>query len=120
MTDASVSRVSAPSAEVAPVGDKGKGVRRGIAYFFMIAYALLMFVPFAWMVITSFKTQPDAVQMTFIPNPFTTEGWQDAFGLDPSVLRLFFNSALIAGVVTLTNVTFGAMAGYAFARLRFP
>ena len=107
--------------DVAPVGDRGKKIRRAIAYAFLIGYALLMFVPFAWMLITSFKTQPDSVQLTFIPNPFTVQGWENAFtALNPSLPRLFFNSALIAGAVTLTNVALGSMAGYAFARLRFP
>jgi multiple sugar transport system permease protein len=96
-------------------------MRRTIAYAFLIGYALLMFVPFAWTVITSFKTQPDALRLTFIPDPFTTIGWQNAFTqLNPALPRLFFNSGLIAGVVTVTNVALGAMAGYAFARLRFP
>ena len=34
--------------------------------------------------------------------------------------RLFLNSAIIAVVVTLTNLVLGSIAGYAFARLRFP
>jgi multiple sugar transport system permease protein len=108
--------------EVAPVGDRGKRVRRSVAYVFLIAYALLMFVPFTWMVITSFKTQADSVRMTLLPSPFTIdEGWSFAWEqLDPTLPRLFFNSALIAGAITLTNVVLGSMAGYAFARLRFP
>ncbi len=107
--------------DVAVAGDRGRSVRRGIAYGFLIAYAMLMFVPFAWTIITSFKTTPDSLRMTFIPQPFTIEGWQNAFTqLNPPLLRLFFNSALIAGAVTLTNVVLGSMAGYAFARLRFP
>ena len=39
--------------------------------------------------------------------------------LDPSLPRLFFNSGLIAVVVTVSNVVLGSIAGYAFARLRF-
>ena len=42
---------------------------------FLIGYALLMFVPFAWTLITSFKTLPDSVQLTIIPDPFTLDGW---------------------------------------------
>ena len=34
-----------------------RGLRRAIAYVLMISYALLMFVPFTWTVITSFKTR---------------------------------------------------------------
>jgi multiple sugar transport system permease protein len=104
-----------------PVGDTGAKWRRRIAYTVLIAYALLMFIPFAWTVITSFKTIPDSVRLTFVPDPISLDGWKEAFsGLSPGLLQLFFNSALIAGIVTITNVILGAMAGYAFARLRFP
>nr|MBA2253596.1 carbohydrate ABC transporter permease [Chloroflexota bacterium] len=104
-----------------PVGDKSKGLRRKIAYGFLIFYALLMFVPFLWVVVTSFKTNADALRLTFLPNPFVTIGWENAFNnLNPTLPRLFFNSALIAGTVSATNLIFGSMAGYAFARLRFP
>jgi multiple sugar transport system permease protein len=107
--------------EVGPVGDRGATLRRRVAYVFLIGYALLMFIPFVWTVITSFKTVPDSVQMTLIPQPFTLEGWQTAWTeVDPPLPRLFFNSFLLAGSVMITNVALGAMAGYAFARLRFP
>lgn len=92
-----------------------------LAYVFLIGYALLMFVPFVWSVITSFKTLPDSVQLSVIPNPFTLEAYDYIFNkLDPPLPRLFFNSGLIAGAVTITNVVLGSIAGYAFARLRFP
>ncbi len=59
--------------------------------------------------------------MTFIPEPFTVDAWETAFvRLKPPLHRLFFNSFLIAGVATISNVLLGSMAGYAFARLRFP
>jgi multiple sugar transport system permease protein len=94
---------------------------RRIAYVILIGYALLMFVPFAWSVLTSFKTLPDSVRLTIIPDPFTLDAYDEVFNkLDPSLPRLFFNSGLIAGVVTITNVVLGSIAGYAFARLRFP
>ena len=113
---------STPAADITRVGDRGVRTRRLVAYAFLIAYALLMIVPFAWSVSTSFKTNSDAVrQLTFMPNPVSLEGWQTAFNeLDPGLPRLFLNSTLIAGAVTLTNVVLGSMAGYAFARLRFP
>ncbi len=87
----------------------------------MIGYALLMFVPFTWTVITSFKTLPDATRLTVIPSPFTLAAWEYAIGrLEPSVVVLFGNSFFIATVVTLSNLVLGSLAGYAFARLRFP
>jgi multiple sugar transport system permease protein len=117
-TDVSIAR---PVERPAPVGDRTVSWRRRLAYAVLIGYALLMFVPFAWTIITSLKTIPDSVQLTFIPEPFTVEGWEKAWTrLDPSLPRLFFNSGLLAGSVMVTNVVLGSMAGYAFARLRFP
>jgi multiple sugar transport system permease protein len=104
-----------------PAGDRWAVTRRRIAYAFLIGYALLMFIPFGWTLITSFKTIPDSVQLTLIPQPFTLEGWRTAWTeLDPPLPLLFFNSFLLAITVMISNVVLGAMAGYAFARLRFP
>ena len=108
-------------AEVTVVGDTSRAWRIRIAYFFLIAYALLMFVPFAWTVITSFKTLEDSVRLTFVPQPFTTAAWDYALNnLQPNIVQMFFNSFAIAIAVTITNVVLGSFAGYAFARLRFP
>ena len=68
-------------------------IRRAIAYVFLVGYALLMIVPFAWQVITSFKTDRDALQLTIIPDPFTLQGWENGFlTLEPPIPQLFLNS----------------------------
>jgi multiple sugar transport system permease protein len=114
-------RPAAEPPEARPVGDRTLGLRRRLAYVLMIGYALLMFVPFAWTVITSFKTRPDALRLTIIPQPVSLAGWQFTLEeLEPSIVTLFTNSVLLAGIVTLTNLVLGSLAGYAFARLRFP
>ncbi|MEO6208429.1 MAG: hypothetical protein ABIP77_10820, partial [Candidatus Limnocylindrales bacterium] len=108
-------------AEVAPVGDRGRKWRKRLAYVLLIGYAVLMFVPFAWSVITSFKTLPDALHLTFLPQPVTTEAYSYVFNtLDPSILVLFWNSVVLATIVTISNLVLGSIAGYAFARMRFP
>jgi multiple sugar transport system permease protein len=105
--------------EVRPVGDTRRW-RRRIAYGLLITYAILMCVPFTWSVVTSFKTLPDSVQLTFLPNPFTLDAWRYVFAnLDPSIWRMFLNSAGIAIAITISNVILASLAGYAFARLRF-
>lgn len=107
--------------EVRPVGDRSVHWRRRIAYLILIAYAIIMFIPFAWSIITSFKTLPDSVRLTVVPQPFTLEGWEFTLTkLTPPITTLFFNSAVIAVAVTITNLVLGSLAGYAFARLRFP
>jgi multiple sugar transport system permease protein len=103
------------------VGDQRGPWRRRLAYVILIGYALLMFIPFSWSVITSFKTLPDSVRLTVIPDPVTTAGWDFALTkLNPPLPVLFLNSAIIAAAVTFTNLVLGSISGYAFARLRFP
>ena len=109
-------------AEAGPVGSqRGARIRRTIAYALLISYALLMFIPFAWSVSTSLKTLPEAVQFTPIPRQLTFEGYTIAWTqLDPALPRLFLNSFIIAGAVTILNLVLDSLGGYAFARLRFP
>jgi multiple sugar transport system permease protein len=110
-----------PAARAAAPGVGRRRWQKRLVYVLLIGYAILMFVPFAWSLITSFKTLPDSVQLTFIPNPFTLDAYDYVFNkLDPPLPRLFFNSGVIAGAVTVSNVVLGSIAGYAFARLRFP
>lgn len=96
-------------------------VLRAGAYVLLAGYTLLVFVPFAWSLVTSFKTLPDSLGLGILPHPLTTYGYQKALtGLTPGLPALLLNSTLIAASVTVTNVALGALAGYAFARLRFP
>ena len=62
------------------------------------------------------------MKLQIIPSHgFTLDAWQYAWNtLKPPLPALFLNSALIAGAVTITNLALGSLAGYAFARLRFP
>jgi ABC-type glycerol-3-phosphate transport system permease component len=107
--------------EVAGEG-RSRRLRRAIAYTLLIAYSVVMFIPFAWSVSTSFKTLPDVNDdLSFIPDPFTLDAWQYAWNeLNPALPVLFVNSAILAIAVMVTNLVLGSLAGYAFARLRFP
>jgi multiple sugar transport system permease protein len=112
---------AAPATTSSHVGDTTVHWRRRIAYAVMIGYAILMFTPFAWSVITSFKTLPDSVRLTVIPDPTTVDAWRYVFEkLQPSIFRLFLNSGAIALTITISNLILASLAGYAFARLRFP
>jgi multiple sugar transport system permease protein len=92
-----------------------------LAYAVLIAYSIFVFLPFLWTLITSFKTLPDSLRLTFIPQPFTFIGYEKAFTqLSPNIVVLFLNSVLLASIITVTNVILAAVGGYAFARLRFP
>lgn len=96
-------------------------IGRGLVYAILITYSVLVFVPFLWTISTSFKTLPESLLLTFIPQNPTAQGYITAWTqLKPVLPVMFFNSALVAALATVTNVFFGALGGYAFARLRFP
>jgi multiple sugar transport system permease protein len=94
--------------------------RRVVAYALLISWALLMFVPFAWTIITSLKDRPEAMRISLPLSP-DFDAYAYAWGsISPGLPQMFLNSLGIAAAVTLSNIFLGAMAGYAFARLRFP
>jgi multiple sugar transport system permease protein len=82
--------------------------------------ALVWAMPFLWMISTSFK-RPEHVmtqEIEWIPRVFTLDNYAKVFEFP--ILRWAFNSLVQASVSTALCVLFGAMAGYALARMRFP
>jgi multiple sugar transport system permease protein len=94
-------------------------IGRIVLYLILLAVALLYFVPFLWSLSTSFKTLPDTQHFNFIPHPFTTSAWTTVWN-DYDFKRYALNSLFLAVVVTVLNLFFASLGGYAFARLRFP
>jgi multiple sugar transport system permease protein len=86
-----------------------------------IVIALLWAMPFVWMVSTSLKFPGDVmtVEVEWLPRRVTLDNYIKVFTEYP-VARWFFNSVFVSVVSTGLNIVFGAMAGYALARLRFP
>jgi len=93
--------------------------RRTLVYLLLLGVSLLFFVPFIWTIATSFKTIPDSVNVSLIPNPFTTEAWH-AIWTQYDFSLYVRNSLFLAVVVTLLNIFLAGLGGYAFARLSFP
>ena len=79
-----------------------------------------MFVPFAWTIITSFKDRPEAMTIGLPASPDIDAYAHVWSRVDPALPQLFMNSLGLAAAVSVSNVILGSMAGYAFARLRFP
>jgi len=77
-------------------------------------------MPFVWMVSTSLKLPEHVMteQVEWFPRVFTLQNYTKVFEFP--ILRWAFNSLVQAGVSTALCVLFGAMAGYALARMRFP
>lgn len=92
-----------------------------VAYVVLIAMAIVSIFPFAWMISTSLKSAGDifAWPPQLIPNPIVWHNYVHVFELMPFG-RFFLNTVFYAVCVTAGQLFFCSLAGFAFARLRFP
>lgn len=92
---------------------------RGAAYLLLLAFLVSILFPFAWMVLTSFKTLNDYANNPFgLPTTFVWENFGAAWETG-HFLRLYFNSLLVTSVSVLGIVFSCGAAGYAFAHFPF-
>lgn len=77
--------------------------------------------PFLWMVLTSFKTVGEAMQIppTFFPKQFLVAAYGQIITALPFA-RVYLNTIISTVVTTIVQVMFCSMAAYAFARIEFP
>ena len=77
--------------------------------------------PFLWMVLTSFKTVGEAMQIppTFFPKQFLVDAYGQIITALPFA-RVYLNTIISTVVTTIVQVMFCSMAAYAFARIEFP
>lgn len=81
---------------------------------------IVMLLPFAWMISTSLKTGDATFVMPpqLIPGEPTLRNYTDIFGAVP-MGQFLINSIFVSVVSTAIMVLNCAMAGYAFARIKF-
>lgn len=86
------------------------------------AGALAVFFPFFWMAVTSLKTVPEIqrVPLQVMPDHWThLDNYREVFARQPFG-RFLLNSALIASVSAVSSLIVSSLAGYGFAKFRFP
>ncbi|WP_422769240.1 carbohydrate ABC transporter permease [Plantactinospora sp. WMMC1484] len=87
-----------------------------------LAVLAVLLYPIGWLVAASFKPSGSILgSLHLLPTEPTVANYRRAAdGLAGiSVLRFFWNSAILAGLSVAGTVASSALAGYAFARLRF-
>jgi multiple sugar transport system permease protein len=135
--------LSPTTAELAGTATERVRVKRGIRWGRVAGWAvmgLIIFVslfPFFWMIRTALSTNADLVtgSQSLVPDHPTLLNLKQALGLasqkelvaagtqtsvDVNFFTALRNSIIVATLITLGQVTFCAMAAYAFARLKFP
>jgi len=97
-----------------------RNTRAAVFYILAIAMSVFMFLPFFWSLMTSIKPDEEifSLPIRWLPSHITFEHYQNAFRTVPFGLY-FWNSFFLATMGVLTNLFFGSLSGYAFAKLRF-
>lgn len=95
--------------------------RKWLVVMILLLGAVGMVLPYYWMVLTSLK--PPEELYTYPPRFYvlhpTLAPYRELFALLP-MARSLFNSVFVATTVTFSNIFLCSLAGYAFAKLRFP
>jgi multiple sugar transport system permease protein len=94
---------------------------RPVLYVLLAVMSVPFLFPTLWMILSSFKPEAELFRKppSLLPVTWTTQPYVDAVTTQPFP-SWYFNSVYIAVVVTLGTILFSSLAGYAFARIRFP
>lgn len=84
--------------------------------------AVLMMLPFLWMFSTSLRPIQESFKLppAWFPTEFHFETYTAVFQSSVPIVQFAMNSVKVTFFVTLGQLITCSMAGYAFARLRFP
>ena len=90
--------------------------------FILTIGAVLVSLPLLWMFSTSLRPSSESYKLPpqWLPTQFHFENYGALFGSSVPFVTLFLNSLKITLAVTGGQLVFCSMAGFAFARLRFP
>jgi multiple sugar transport system permease protein len=93
-----------------------------IQWTVVVLGAAIMALPFVWMVLTSLKEDAEVLRIpiTWLPDQFLyLENYKEVFRRQPFG-RFFINSSIVTTAATVSSLFFSSLAGYAFAKFRFP
>ncbi|TXK83979.1 carbohydrate ABC transporter permease [Paenibacillus sp. N3.4] len=86
-----------------------------------LVISFVMLIPFLLMVITSLKTMPEinSPSFTFLPKHWMFSNYVTAMK-HGDWTKYFTNSFVVTSITVILSMFINSLAGYAFARLRFP
>src|SRR5690606_11989360 len=97
-------------------------IRNILLYIVLIAIALIILIPLAWMVSTSIKPKAEwfLPEIRWIPMRFTLENYDKILNNTTLPIgRWFINSVLVSSITTVAVLTVDSLAAYAYARMEF-
>ncbi len=97
-------------------------VKKASSYWLLTALAVVLFAPFAWMILVSLhppKTPIPPLAEIIPPKPAWGNLTQVLFSPTLPVSRFFFNTTVVTVTVVILQLLITSMAGYGLARLRW-
>jgi len=90
-------------------------------HLLLMPMALVFVLPLVQMVLTSFMTSADINRFPprFIPSQLSLNGYRALLG-ESHILRWLLNTVIVATIAIVGHLVLCSLAGYGFARLRFP
>lgn len=99
-------------------GWRGHLPERG--HLILMPLSIIMVLPFAWMLLTSFMTNSEInrIPPTIVPHRLNTGGYSTVLA-SSDFPYWFLNSLIVSGAAVLAQLVLCSLAGYAFARIQF-
>ncbi len=99
---------------------KKKMLNKAILILLLCIGALLVVVPFVWMIFSSFKNIDEfyLVPPKILPKKFTLDNFNQLFS-KANFGRYYFNSIFVTAVQVFFNIIIVTMAGYGFSKYSF-
>lgn len=87
----------------------------------LLLFALATLFPIYFMIISSFgdPVEAGALSYSLWPGKISLDSYKFFFNYNEHTYRWLLNSLIVAGCVTISNVIFATLAGYAFSKIRF-
>lgn len=119
-TEAPRSHAPTPESATTRTDEQRPSRARWAMYAVLVVGMVLVAGPFLWMVLGSLKTQGELLQVppTWLPEAPTLDNYARLFDR-LNFPRFFFNSTVVATTITIANLIFCSMIGYALAKLDF-
>jgi multiple sugar transport system permease protein len=92
-----------------------------IQHLLLLAGGLIVIFPFVWMILTAFKTNPEATDIQgfhLFPKVWQWQNFTELFQKQP-MARYYLNSVIYSLLRSIPSIFFAALTGFAIAKMPF-
>lgn len=89
-----------------------------VIHLLLLIGVVIVAFPFVWMILSSVKSLPDFFRFSFFPEKFDFSAYRFIFE-ETEFFTWYWNSLVVAVIVTITNLVFCSLIGYTLAKFRF-